>query len=679
MSLVYDVYLVDPSVQPSPPIDTTRLSTHEQAAVFLRSLMPLRQAKPSRPMVALVTKLHETHPGDLGVLAGEQSERIDWVAERGWIPPQAAALSPVWRVFFDGELVSSLMPSLLYWARTIQLDVYDPQLEVYFAWQDPNGLDKIADPLGSHSAPEADAQAALPPVAVKLWASKVAAVPGSAAEAAALVAALEGKTLKGRRFYQAAGQALWNEVALALPSLRAALQAFERDPGDWGDDMDAPCPAIWSLGVVPSVWPTVWPLLCSLAERRQLCVYVPPPHGLFFAPGLPGPAAAPVAPETGVGSAAAPAPRPATSLQPPSAPAADPRAAPPTGGARLVVSKPPPEMFAAAIATVFAADPVTPMINVLADALADEGFRRQGEGRLEKRYPSGYLGLWVDARRLPDGTTGVRVYLTATLRDTQRVLKELQSEGRLKGVEVQAGVPSLMAELLHYHRLTTPGAANEPRDPAADDWTLVVRRPEEIQPLLEREVLPAIRQVLAEPKPWFLDPPDLMASLKKAVGESGFPAGLLVMNMEDLILARLCGMTGFDRYVADRTTMARESPGVSRASPDSIRRMTAALKAHVPVDAELSKAFAGHSSGGGSPLARAGWAFFLGPVAGLLAMSAGLPDGVMVATVLIGLVYVAWQLFRVGGQSGWRFALPLTVLFPPLALLTIIVLGLRRR
>ena len=92
-----------------------------------------------------------------------------------------------------------------------------------------------------------------------------------------------------------------------------------------------------------------------------------------------------------------------------------------------------------------------------------------------------------------------------------------------------------------------------------------------------------------------------------------------------------------------------------------------------------SKAFASHASVEGSPLARAGWAFFLGPLAGLLAMSAGFPDGVMVLTVLVSLAYVAWQLFRAGGQSGWRFVLPLTVLFPPLALLTVIVLGLLRR
>jgi hypothetical protein len=340
---------------------------------------------------------------------------------------------------------------------------------------------------------------------------------------------------------------------------------------------------------------------------------------------------------------------------------------------------PTPEVFVDAMTSGVATDMVTLVVNALADALGTQGFRRQGDARLEKRYASGRLGLWVDARPLADGANGVHVYLTATLRDTQRVLKDLLSQGRLKGVEVQAGAPSLMAELMHYHSLTTTGAASAPHDPVTDYCTLIVRRPDEIPARLQQEVLPAIRQVLAEPTPWFLDPPDLMASLKKAVGEAGFPAGLLVMNMEDLILARLCGLPETDSYVDDRTAMARESPGVSRASPDSIRRMTVALKAHVPVDAELSKAFAGHSSVGGSPLARAGWAFFLGPLAGLLAMSAGLPDGVMVTTVLVSLAYVAWQLFRVGGQSGWRFVLPLTVLFPPLALLTIIVLGLRRR
>lgn len=334
----------------------------------------------------------------------------------------------------------------------------------------------------------------------------------------------------------------------------------------------------------------------------------------------------------------------------------------------------------AAMSAGVATDPTPAVVDALAKALDTHGFRRKGESRLEKRYATGSLGLWVDARQLGDRGIGVRIFLTATLRDTQRVLKDLLSQGRLKGVEVDAGAPSLMAELLHYHHLTTnPGTADAPHDSATEVWTLIVRGADDLPACLQQDVLPAIRQVLAEPTPWFLNPPDLMASLKRAVSEAALPAGLLVSNMEDLILARLCGLPETDSYLADRTAMARESPGVSRASPDGIRRMTAALKAHVPVDAELSKAFAAYASVGGSPLARAGWAFFLVPLAGLLGMRAGLPDGVMVATVLGGLAYVAWQLFRVGGQSGWRFVLPLTVLFPPLALLSIIVLGLRRR
>ena len=339
-----------------------------------------------------------------------------------------------------------------------------------------------------------------------------------------------------------------------------------------------------------------------------------------------------------------------------------------------------PEVFKAATSAGVATDPTTMVIDALAKALGTHAFRRQGEDRLEKRYASGSLGLWVDARIRPDQTIGVRIFLTATLRDTKRVLKDLESQGRLKGVEIYPGAPSLMAELLHYHHLTTaPGTADAPHDSATDVWTLVLRGTDDIQTRLQEDVLPAIRQVLAEPTPWFLNPPDLMASLKKAVSEAGFPAGLLVSNMEDLILARLCGLPETDSYLADRTAMARENPRVSRASPDSIRRMTAALKAHVPVDAELSKAYAACASAGGSPLARAGWAFFLGPLGGLLAMRAGLPDGVMMAAVLVSLAYVAWQLFRAGGRSRWRFVLPLTVLFPPLALLTIIALGLRRR
>lgn len=326
-----------------------------------------------------------------------------------------------------------------------------------------------------------------------------------------------------------------------------------------------------------------------------------------------------------------------------------------------------------------ASDPVALVMNALAAELGTQGFRRQGEARLEKRYAKGSLGWWVDAQRLPNGGIGISVFLTVTLRDTQQALKKLHNEGRLPSVELQEGKPSLMADLLHYHQLTTTDAAEPSRDAEANGRTMVVGRSDEIAARVQTDLLPAIRQVLAAPTPWFLDLPDLMASLKKAVAEGGFPAGLLVMNMEDLILAHLCGLPDTDPYWADRTAMAREHPRVSRATPDAIREMKSALKAHVPVDAELSKAFASHSSVGGSPVTRAGWAFFLGPLAGLLGIGAGLPDGVMVTTVLGSLAYVAWQLFRVGGQSGWRFVLPLTVLFPPLALLTIIVLGLRRR
>ena len=82
---------------------------------------------------------------------------------------------------------------------------------------------------------------------------------------------------------------------------------------------------------------------------------------------------------------------------------------------------------------------------------------------------------------------------------------------------------------------------------------------------------------------------------------------------------------------------------------------------------------------GGSPLARAAWGLVLGPAVGLVALAVGAPDPVLPAAILLSLVWTAWALFRAGGRTVWRFVLPLTVIVPPLALLTILVLAWRRR
>lgn len=672
MGLVYEIHLIDTGQAPVPDTDTLRLNDPASAMAFGLRMAKERLSSPSAGMMALARKARVEFPGEVNVLAGENDEMLAWDEARPIVPIGQARCSRRWTLMFDGELVSRLVPQLLYWCRQTKIDAYDPQLQVYFAWNDPNGLAKIADPLAQTGDAVAD-KPVVEYVTVQMWAAKIAPVPPDAADAATLLKRLEGKTLKGRRFYQAAGQDLWSALALQLPSLRAALEAFDNDPCNWGADLEAPCLAIWTLGIRTSVWPTAWPLLCDLAKQRQLCVFVPGSPPVWYAPGM----------------EALPVPQ----APPPVPPAVQPSAFAPSGGliaevAASAAAGPKEqnsadfrqvsgELAAAALAGAIDYERTAQVRDALAKALQAQGFRRKGSMALEKHYSHGALLLLVETEARSDGSTVLRVTMGAKLRASQKVIQQFRRDSVLPPGDLGPESPSLLADILYYRDLTTPGGAGNSRE--HQEWHCTYRSPQELAEQLEKIILPVVREVLKEPTPWFMDPPNLLAHLKKSLGEGGFTAGLLLMNMEDVILARLCGEPDWDGYLALRTEVARGSPDVSRATPQSLARMAEALVRKVPVDEELSKARALHDGTQASPLGKAGWALFLGPLVGLVGMRMGLPDGVLVVAVLTSMAYVAWQLFKVGGETPWRFLLPLTVLFPPLAILTIVVLGLRRK
>lgn len=384
-----------------------------------------------------------------------------------------------------------------------------------------------------------------------IWQARGPSVmPVDLEDAARMVERLGGAQAKSRAAFKRLGDVLWDRFGPAPGTDPDDAQAhvFAGDPSDWGQDLNAPCPALWNLWINPGRVGDVVPFLTTRATALGLVV-LDPQNAILSRPRLC-----------------------ASRSAPPAAPMLR---------SEVVVTQ--DKIIGVLYAVPTEAEKFEQAVaDTLFPALQEHGFGRGPGSSFERPFPAGKLAITITAEELDEQHTGIEVQVEVTWHLTRRLLAAIPDvEG-----SYLPGAPSV-ASPLQMLAFGTPATQALFADRAPGSFTLVVRSQEEAAQRAGQEVIPMLAAVTQEPIPWFESPRALMdVYLHFFLDANQAPAGFEFVCMEDLILARLIGSPLLGQLAQKRIQTEREYaaqvPPLNRwSSAQGLQRVYAHVRSHV--------------------------------------------------------------------------------------------------